>query len=185
MNSQILFIIALFGLVAMAWWANNSKRDQMLIYFNRSNKTQLVKWVNVKSKYVIFDSKKFDIIPDRVVWRHYNGGLVYMLFPQWIPTLMYSYNSRYPHDPDNLDYNAETPEIRNSMNKSEWVESYFKGAKPSQSNKGGKLGFLQQWLPWAALIAVVLLFFYFNSKMSGFGRQLDLVIGQLNQNAPK
>ena len=93
-------------------------------------------------------------------------------------SLTYSHNSRFPHDPNNLDYNAETPEVRNAINKEEWVLSYYKGAKPSQG-KASKLGFLQQWLPLIALIGVVIVFFYFNSKMTGFGHVLDQVIQKL------
>jgi hypothetical protein len=182
LNTQVLVFLALGMLAAMGWYANYSMRDKILIYYNRANKTQIVRWVKMQSRYVIFDHKKFDIISSRIVFRYYTGGFIYWLFPQWVATLIYSYNSRFPHDPNHLEINSETPEVRDAINKAEWVESYYKGAKPSQS-KGGKLGMLQQYLPWIAILLVVIVAIYFNSKMTDFGHILDQIVTKIN--APK
>ena len=178
MDAQTLMMVTLGMLALMGWWANYSKRNKILIYYNRVNKTQVTKWVSMKGKHIIFDGLKFDIIPSRIIFRWYNGGLIHMIFPQWVATLTYSYNSRFPHDPNNMDYNAETPEVRNALNLQEWVLSYFRGAKPSQG-KPSKVGLVEKYLPWAAILLVVVVAWYFNSKMSGFGSQLDAIIGQL------
>lgn len=173
-----MLMITLGIIALMAWYANYSKRNKILIYYNRINKTQVTRWVKMKSRYVIFDGCKFDIIPSRIVFRWYDGGLIHMLFPQWVATLFYSYNSRFPHDPNNLDYNTETPEVRNALNKTEWVDSYYKGAKPSQQ-KSSKQGLVEKFLPWVAIVLVGILFWYFNSKMAGFGATLDLIVSKI------
>jgi hypothetical protein len=174
-----MMLVAFAILAMMGWYANYSMRDKILIYYNRENKTQITRWVKMKGRYVIFDNKKFDIIPSSIVFRYYNGGLIYWLFPQWVATLFYSHNSRFPHNPNNLEVNAETPEVRNAINRNEMFLSYAKSSKPAQS-KGGRQGFLDKWLPTIiALVAVGLVFWYFNSKMSGFGQVLDQVVSKL------
>lgn len=139
-------------LVVIAWYANTSKRNKILCTFRRVNKTKIKKWVKMSGRYVIFDKGKYDVIPSRITFEWYSAGLVHWLFPQWVATLDYSYNSRFPHDPNNMAINAETPATRKALNKEEWVESYYKGAKPSQDKRQGML---QQYLPYVAILLVV------------------------------
>lgn len=173
-----MVMLMLLALAAMAWWANYSKRNQILCTFNRVNKTQVTKFVKMQSRYIVFDGGKFDIIPSRIVFRWYNGGFIHMLFPQWVATLTFSHHSRYPLDPNTLQYTAETPTTRAALNKTEWTESFFKGAKPSQ--KQGKMGGLAQYLPWVAIGLVVIVAWYFNSKMTSFGHILDQIVTSVN-----
>jgi hypothetical protein len=165
--------------VAMYWYMSETKKNQILCRCRRRNRTLIAKFVKMQNRYVVFDDFKFDIIPSRVVWQWYP---IMYIFHLWLPTLDYSWNSRFPHNPDNLDDNSETPEVRKALNKTEWMESYYKGSKPS-SQKGKSLGFIQQWLPLIAILLVVVVAVYFNSKMSGFGKTLDAVINQMNSMA--
>jgi hypothetical protein len=176
---KTLLMIMAVGILVLAWYANTSKRNVILCTFNRVNKTQLVRFVKMQSRYVVFDSAKYDIVPNRIVFRWYNGGFVHMLFPQWVASLTFSYSSRFPLDPNTLSYDAESPEVRKTLNKEEWVRSYFRGAVP-QNKSTAKLGFIGQWLPWIAIGLVVVVAFYFNSKMTSFGNTLDAMIGQIN-----
>ena len=179
MSPSVMFMLVLAGLALMAWYANYSKRNQILCTFNRVNKTQIVKFVKMQTRYVVFDNGKYDIVSSRIVFRWYNGGFIHMLFPQWVAALTFSHTSRWPLDTNSMSYTAETPETRKNLNKEEWVNSYYKGAKPSSASKG-KLGGLQQYLPWVAILLVVLVAFYLNNKMSSFGAVLDTVVGKIN-----
>jgi hypothetical protein len=169
----------MLGLLAFcAWYANNSKRNQILCTFNRVNKTQIVKFVKMQNRFIVFDQHKFDIVPSRIQFRWYNGGFIHMLFPQWVATLTFSHTSRWPLDPNTNTYSPETPEVRNVLNKTEWTKSFFEGAKP-QSAKG-KTSLITQYLPWVAVILVLIVAVYFNSKMTGFGKTLDSVVNTIN-----
>jgi hypothetical protein len=77
-----------------------------------------------------------------------------------------------------MTFTAETPQTRAALNKTEWTESFFKGSKPSQNKS--KTSFITQYLPWVAILLVVLVAFYFNSKMSSFGATLDAVVNSIN-----
>ncbi len=104
-----------------------------------------------------------------------------MLFPLWVATLDYTYESEYPLDPNTLKPVVLSPQVRGVMNKEEWAYSYFKSAAPNKTAK--KLGFLgnfSAYVPWIAIILVVIVAIYFNSKMSSLGATLDAVIGKLN-----
>jgi hypothetical protein len=179
MDFKTLIMIMALGVLVMAWYGNTSKRNQILCTFNRVNKTQIIKFVKMQSRYVVFDNAKYDIVPDRIVFRWFNIGFVHMLFPQWVASLNFSHTSRWPLDPNHQTYNAESPEVRKSLNKEEWIRSFVKGAVP-QSKSANKLGGLAQWLPWVAIVLVIVVAVYFNSKMSSFGNALDAMVGQIN-----
>lgn len=177
--SPSTFVLLSAGLlVFMAWYANSSKRNKILCTFRRANKTKVVKWVKMQARYVIFDGGKYDIIPSRVVFQWYTAGLVHMLFPQWVATLDYTYGKRLPLDSNRADYDWENPEVRKAINISDIVKSYFATSSPAATSK--KAGLLTAYLPWIAIGLVVLVAFYFNSKMTSFGAALDAVINQLN-----
>lgn len=173
--NPIAILVLLF--FALYWYLSETKKNQILCRYRRRNKTLIARFVKMQSRYVYFDNMKCDVIPSCVVWQWYP---ILFFFHLWVPTLDFSWNSPYPHDPNNLNINSVTPEIRNALNKEEWTLSFFKGARPSTSKASGKFGFIQQWLPILALLGIVVVFFYFNSKMQGFGSQLDLVIGKIN-----
>jgi hypothetical protein len=178
---QTLLVIVAIMIGFMAWYANNSKRNQILCTFNRVNKTQVVKFIKMQSRYVVFDKCKYDIVPDRVVFRWFNSGIVYMLFPQFIPCLTFSHTSRWPLNPNTNLYTAESPEVRETLNKEEWFKSFNKSASPQGKGvKAGFSGMIMQWLPIIAIVLVIGVFIYFNGKLSDMGHSLDAVIGKLN-----
>lgn len=173
------FITAMAGFIlVMAWYANTSKRNKILCTFRRVNKTKIVKFVKMSSRYVIFDNGKYDIIPSRITFQWYTGGIIHMLFPQWVATLDYSYSSRFPHDPNNLAITSETPAVRKALNKEEWVESYYKGAKPS-STSSKKIGLLTQYLPWIAIVLVLLVAVFVYNNVANMNTHLSILENNL------
>lgn len=177
MGIETLFTIMLLLLVLIAWYANTSKRNKILCRFRRVNKTLIAKWVKMSGRYVIFDGGKYDIRPSRIVFQWYNSGLVHMLFPQYVATLDYSWNSRFPHDPNDLKINSETPATRKALNKEEWVESYYKGAKPSQEKRQTMF---QQYLPYIAIILIVAVAFVGYNWISGVNYRMADIANTLN-----
>ena len=165
------------AILFMAWYANSSKRDKILCTFRRINKTKINKFVKMNSRYVIFDNGKYDIISSRITFLWYNGGFIHMIFPQWVATLDFSHTSRFPHDPNNMNKNWETPEVRNAINKSELVTSYFKTSTPNSTKKQGKL---TEYLPWIAIMAVVLVGFYLYNNMQILNNQLAYLQNAIN-----
>lgn len=177
MGIETLFTLMLLALVVMAWWANNSKRNKIYCTLRRSNRTLITKFVKQESNFVIFEGRKFDVIPSCIVLRWWCVGLIHMVFPQWVPTLDFTYTNRFPLDPKTLKPVVISPEVRKAMNKEEWVKSYAKGFTPATSKKQSAL---QQYVPWVAIILVLIVAVYFNNQMMGFGATLDTIVNKVN-----
>ena len=168
---EFITLIAIMAiiLVVMAWSANTNKRNKIYCTIRRVNKTKIEKFVKMTSRFVIFDGGKYDIIPSRITFIWWNKGLIHQLFPQWVASLDFTWSSRWPHDPNKLHVTAETPRTRNALNKEEWVESYYKGAKPSSKIQKNMI---EQYLPWIALIGVGLVGAYLYTTMQGMAMDL-------------
>lgn len=177
MTPQTLFLVMAAILVFMAWYANSSKRNKIYCSFTRINKTSVHKFVKMSSRYVVFDGKRYDIVPSCVVFDWWDKGLVHMLFPQWVATLDYSYASRWPKDPVTQKAVIISPEVRNAMNKEEWVKSYAKGFTPPSAKKQG---FGQQYMPWIAIILVGLLGVYVVISNQAVQKDLAAIVNRIN-----
>lgn len=160
-------------IVIMAWYANSSKRDKIYCRFKRVNRTQIAKFVKMQSRYVVFDKKKYDVIPSCIVFEWWDKGLIHMMFPQWVASLDFTWANQFPHDPKTLKPVVISPEVRHAMNKEEWAKSYFKSSQPKAAKQS--MGMLQQYLPWIAIMAVVLVGFYLYSNMQSLNQHIAVI----------
>ena len=173
MNPQTLLVIMALVVVGMAWYANSSKRDKIYCRFKRVNKTQIAKFVRMSSRYVVFDKKRYDIIPSCIVFEWWDKGIINMLFPQWVASLDFTHTNRYPHDPNTLKPMVVSPEVRGVMDKEEWMKAYAKSFVPQQGKQ--KQTMIQQYLPWIAIMAVVLVGFYLYTNMQGIQQHIAAI----------
>ncbi len=177
MTFQTLILIMAMVIVFMAWYANSSKRNKIYCSFTRVNKTSIHKFVKMTSRYVVFDGKRFDIFSKCIVFDWWDRGLVHMLFPQWVATLNFTYASRFPNDPETGQPAIISPEVRNAMNKEEWVKSYAKGFTPPSSKKQTTI---QQYLPWVSVILVLVVGVYFYTNMQAMAQSLTDIANRVN-----
>ena len=131
----------------------------------------------MESRYVIFEGKKHDIIPSCVVFQWYQNGIVHMIFPQWVATLDFTHDDRFPLDPNTMRPVIISPEVRKNINKQEWVNSYAKGFTPP-TNK--KQSMLREYAPYFAILLVVLLGFWMYNNMSGLAMQMESLRNAFN-----
>ena len=165
--STILALMAIM-MVGMAWYANSSKRDKIYCSFRRINKTKVVKFVKMRSRYVIFDGARYDIVPSCITFEWFDKGLIGQMFPQYVATLDFCHYSRFPLDPNTLKPVVISPEVRQAMNKEEWVKSYAKGFVPPTTKKQS---LIQQYLPFASIVLVILVGFYLYMNMQILSQQ--------------
>ena len=168
MDLSMLIALMAVMLVAMAWYANSSKRDKIYCTFRRSNKTKIVKFVKMSSRFIIFDKARYDVIPSCVTYEWWDKGLIGKMFPQNVATLDFTWYSRYPLDPNTLKPVVISPEVREAMDKEEWVKSYAKGFSPSVSQKQS---LIQQYLPFASVVLVILVGFYLYMNLQILSQQ--------------
>lgn len=177
MTYQTMLLIMAMLVVGMAWYSNSSKRNKIYCSFTRVNKTSIHKFVKMADRYVVFDGKRYDIIPSCVIFDWWDKGLVHMMFPQWVATMSYTYSSRFPIDPTTGKPSIISPEVRNAMNKEEWVKSYARGFTPPSAKKQT---FIQNYLPWFAIGVVVLLGIYVYMNNQAFNKALIDIINKVN-----
>ena len=172
---MILFMALI--VVAMAWWANASKRNKIYCSFTRVNKTSIHKFVRMSSRYVVFDNQRYDIVPSCIVFDWWTNGIIHMLFPQWVATLDFTYSSRWPIDKLTGKPAVISPEVRKNMNKEEWVKSYARGFTPPAAKKQTAI---QQWLPYVAIIAVALVAVYMFVNIQAIQKDLVNLYNAIN-----
>ena len=174
---QNLLLIVAVGFVFMAWWANSSKKNMILCRFRRPNKTIISKWVKMKSLYVETPDGKYDIVPSCISLQWYNSGFINMIFPQWIATLDYTYGRRLPLNPNTMNYEWENPETRKAINKAETIQSYAKTSNPKIDKKQD---LITKYLPWVAILLVVIVGFWMYTNMQGLAAHMQAMQNSLN-----
>jgi hypothetical protein len=70
-----------------------------------------------------------------------------------------------------------SPEVRNAMNKEEWVKSYARGFTPPSAKRQT---FAQQWLPMISIGLVALVGVYVFVNNQAFQKDLVNIYNQLN-----
>lgn len=180
MDFQTLILIMAMVVVGMAWWANYSKRNKIYCSFTDVDKTMIRKFVKITSRYVVFNGKRYDIISNCVKSLLWDQGLVGMMFPQRVPAMDFTYASRWPIDPTTGKPAIISGEVRNAMNKEEWVKSYAKGFTPPSQKKQT---LVQQFLPWVTIGLVLMMGAYFYTNIQTLGFSLAEIANKLNSMA--
>lgn len=174
MNAQTFVMLITLLIAAMAWWANSSKRNKIYCSLTRPNRTKIKKFVKMSSRYVIFEGRKFDVIPSCIVFEWWDKGLIHMLFPQWVATLDYVADNRFPIDPKSGKPSVISPEVRKVMNKEEWAKSYFKSSTPPSPSKL-KQGVFEKYMPFILLGCVGLVGFYLYKLIATQGQHIAVI----------
>lgn len=180
MDYQTLFLLMTMTVVVMAWWENYSKRGKIYCRFRRPDKTLVAKFVKMVSRYVVWDGKKYDVDKGCIVYELWNKGLVHTFFHQNVATLDFTHESRWPIDPETGKPAIISPEVRNAMNKEEWVKSYAKGFVPPSAKKQTMF---QQWLPLITIGLVFIMGVYFYVNMQSLGIGLADIANKVNSTA--
>jgi hypothetical protein len=180
MSIQTFIVLVCIALMGMAWYANTSKRNKILVRYRRPNKTLITKFVDMNKKdpkHVIFDKLKFNIVSKCIVFQWYQNGFIHMLFPIFVPTLDFTYKSKYPLDPNTLEPVIMTPELENAIDQEQWAKSYAKHTTPPNTKK---VSGLTQYLPWIAIMLVVLVGFWLYNNMAGLSRDMATLYNSFN-----
>ncbi len=167
MDLSLLVLVLVVLLFVMAWRSTNSKRNQILCLYTGRDKTDEEKWINVDKGFVVFRGRRFDIITRRITSFWLTRG-IHVIFPTKVNCLKYSWYSRFPHDPDDYTNTWETPETREAIDTSELVSSYFKTSTPNATRKQS---LIQQYLPFASIVLVILVGFYLYMNMQILSQQ--------------
>lgn len=147
MSPQLFVMVLVIILLVMASYSNSRLRNKILCeYTNRSDQS-LEKFVSLKSSYIIFEGKRFLVIPacHKLFW--YTRG-IHQFFPTWVIKYSYSWESELPQDPNTGKPVVLSPDNRNAINQEARFGAY---ARAQQQVSGKKQSGMTQYLPWIAV----------------------------------
>jgi len=160
LSSEQLIAVLAVAVLVMNWFTARDKRDKILCTFRSASRQKQTKWAKIDDIYVRFNHMRFVIIEKCLTYQWYTGGLFGWLNPMRVPTLDYDESSEYPLNPDNLeDTHVITPRTRDLINNRERYGAFAQGINKEVGKKG--MGGLTSFIPWIALLAVVVIGFMF------------------------
>ena len=171
MSPQMLIVLALLLVVGMAAYSAIRLRNKIYCSFRRINKTKIDKFVPMHSRYVIFDGGKYKIDPKRITLLWYNRG-IHQFFPQWVPSLDYSWYADVPHNPDDFTDTWDTPEARNAASSEEDWKGFNRGMQTQIGKKGGSF---EQYKTIIIIVAVVAVVYFIYSQGQAANARMDML----------
>ena len=170
------FVIVISLLFIGASYSTRIKRGQILCHFTGQDKTEEEKWIKIKDGYVIFRGLKFDIITRRITSFWLTKGIHYF-FPTRVNYVNFSWNSRFPHNPDNYEETLIDPAARKLIDKREMFKSY---ARSFGSPVVKKQGALAQYLPIIMVVLILAVGAYAYSSLQTLGQQMAIMQNTIN-----
>ena len=142
--------------IALAGVFNAYKlRKQILCTYTSRSKQRYEKFIKSNSSVVIFEGKKFFIVPSCVTHRWHVKGMS-QFFPTFIPEISFVWNNPYPVDPNTGEPTMLSPEVENALDQEGALKDYAGGQTAALSGKsGGKGGILEKIMPFAMIAAVL------------------------------
>ena len=164
MNSQNIYIILVLLIFLYASYSTRKLRRRIKCRYTSQSKQTYNKVVLASSSWVIFEGKKFYIIPNCVKHHWVDEGIGW-LFPTFMPEMDFVWNSKYPVDPNTALPVVLSPEVENTIDEENSFRSYAGGQKQMLATQGsGKLSGFSKYIPWIALIGVALVAVYFYTQ---------------------
>jgi len=108
------------GVILVVWVITQQKfKGKMLCYFIRPNRVRIKKFVPLTNKHVRFEKSKYvpaglyRCDPNCITMEWFSGGLN-KIFPVFIPTLEFKWDTPNPLDPKTFESTWHTPEARDA-----------------------------------------------------------------------
>jgi amino acid transporter len=184
---QAILILAIMALAYLGWslW---TVKNKALVYYTRATRQEIKKMVKITDRQVIFDRKRFDLLPERhrLQWHSIFG-----ILGTWVITYHLMWYSRYPEDPAVYNVPIDSPEVAYEMKQEDRYKSYHHSEGARNVKKGASGGglFGMSWITIIILVilaaVVVYLFMNFNTMSKNFVVMQKALQDVLNQVANK
>ncbi len=126
--------------------------NKALVIYRRSNRQRIEEFVPIGAERLMFEGMELELLPQRATLQWYNKGILGMLkLGVWVVAYDFSWNSKFPHDPNNFENVSVTPAIAKLYNRQSGMRAFAAGV---QSQMGQKQSKIKELLPWIAILAV-------------------------------
>jgi hypothetical protein len=150
MNTTTIMLVFLMMIVVIGMWQSRKMKTMVLCKYTSRSKQTFDKLVSEKNGYVIFEGKKFRLLPSCGSQKYYDKGFS-GFFPTKITAYDFRWNSDLPIDPNTGEPAMLTPENMAKLNQEGALGAY--AGSQDQFLKGGKakLGGIDKWMPFIVI----------------------------------
>lgn len=153
MSTQNLIMMVIFAVFLYAIYSTNKIVKTVHCRYTSRSKQSMDKDVPLKTGYVMFENKRFYVLPSCVTSQIVKSG-VHALFPTKRNELSFVWNSPYPVDPNTGEPVMLSPEVEKALDQEGALGDYAGSQQKALTGKS-KLGGFDKWLPWIAIGLVV------------------------------
>jgi len=155
MNTQSMMLVILFLIVLAGMWQSRRMKDFISCSYTSETNQAWDKVVKAKNGVVIFEKRKFYLLPEYGVSKQFTKGLS-SLFPTKITHYDFVWNSPYPVDHKTGEPSMLSPEVENALDQQGIIlAAYQNQGQSALSGKGGKLGGFDKWMPYIFIALVI------------------------------
>jgi len=155
MNTQTMMLVMLILIVILGMWQSRRMKTMVHCTYTSQSKQTFNKLVREKDGYVIFDGKRFPLLPAYGVQMHYDKGLS-SFFPTKITAYSFRWNSDLPVDPNTGEPAILSPANMNKLRQESALGNYAGSQNQALSTiKGGKMGGFDKWMPYIMIVLVL------------------------------
>jgi preprotein translocase subunit SecG len=158
MNTQMLFLIIICLVFIMAVFSTNKVAKTVHCRYVSRSKQSIEKDISLKASNVIFEKKKFNVIPSCVTTQKVTKG-IHALFPTTRRELSYVWNSPNPIDPNTGEPVMLSPEVEKALDQEGALGDYAGSQNRALAGKGGKGGMLDKLMPIMMIVCVLAVVF--------------------------
>jgi hypothetical protein len=173
LQTQILIVCII--LIVYANYSSKSLSHKIHCTFRRADRTRLKKWATESQARIEFDGGWYQVEPARTTLELWSAG-IHFLFPTWIRTLDYRYDSARALHPDTFE-NTYTPEARKQLDMTDDVRAMSEGHRQALSGKA-KVGRLTELMPIIMILgfaAVGFVVYTMLGKIDGLGQAVNVL----------
>lgn len=142
-----MLAVFFMAIVAIGMWQSRRMKTMVLCKYTSRSKQTFDKLVSEKPGYVIFEGKKFKILPSCGQQKYYDKGLS-SFFPTKITAYDFRWNSDLPIDPNTGDPVMLTPENMARLNQEQALGAYAGSNETALKGGKAKLGGMDKWMPF-------------------------------------
>lgn len=155
LSTSTMITVFVIVLVVLLWYSHASISNKVHCVFRSATGEKVEKLRPVKSRFVTFEGRRYDILVARRTLLKWTRG-IFAIFPTKIYSYDFTFLSRYPLNPASVKATWDSPENRKKLDQEESFGSFLRHA-PSLTGK--KQSGLMQWLPIIAIAVAVIVGF--------------------------
>lgn len=155
MNIQMMMLVLLAAIVLIGMWQSRRLKDYVSVSYTSETNQAWDKVVKAKNGVVVFEGRKFYLLPEFGVSKLFTKGLS-SFFPTKITHYDFVWNCAYPVDHRTGKPAMLSPEVENALDQRSTILAAYKNqGQNAISTIKGKGGMFEKLMPILVIVAVL------------------------------